>query len=430
MYSVRYNPRHEVVLKRAGNEYKAEDISNDVISISTHKTYGQPVGGFSIVTTYRPAINGKRYDETIRPNDIILIKLDKGDGKGLVPVMVGLVNSIERTRSTSSDGQVMRSVSIQGYDFGKILVKHHCRWYLAPTPTHSGSDTELTEVQYGAALFSGGTPETILKKIVEVEIFKIMPWCQEYILTDRIISPEGSWTTNITTFSVNSTVWSALEQYADKPFNMIYGDTGDDGKYHIILEKCPYDDATGKLQRTVWPTIDTPDIISEQMGINDIDRITYIWNKVMAGQFGELDGGNPLQFLKGDAIQYDPTEADIARNGFIPWYPETLFGPFTTVIGPPIPLQLTNKGAEPNVRRYVKERTDAYWNWYKNNHTFESGTITLHGRPDLRVGGGLLNKENGFEYLIEQITHQYSVWPAPNFRTSLHLTRGQKHGPA
>lgn len=426
MLTTTYSPRHQVIIRRTANQRKDEDISSDVLAISTHKSYGQPMGAFTIVTTFRPAINGKRYDEIVKPNDIVLIKLDEGSGRGLVPVMLGLVNACERSRMVSPNGEVTRTVLISGADFGKVLTRHYARWYTAPTDDHVGSEEAQTTAQYGAALMAGGTPDVILKKLIDVELFRVMPWVAEHILTDTIAPIPNAWSRPIVTYSMQSPLWSVLQQYADTPFNQLHADTGNDGKYHIILEKCPFDDKTGKLTRSEWFEIDTPDIISEKIGVNDYDRINYIWYKVQCSMFGEV-GGNPLLYLKGDAIRYG--KDSVASNGFMPWYPSTEFVPFTNVTGNPVPPQLTDSGSQANVRRPVKERTEAIWNWYKDNHTYESGTFLIHGKPEVRAGGAIINKETGNEYLIEQITHQYSVWPRPKFNTSIHVTRGQKHGP-
>lgn len=424
-----YSPKHQVILKRAENDRKEEDISSDVVSITTQKTYGQPVGGFTIITTFKPAINGKRYNEVIKPNDIVMIRLDEGNGKGLVPVMVGLVNCCERSRTTAGDGRIMRSVSITGYDFGKILIQHYAKWYIAPTETHEGSEKTQTEVQYGATLMAGGTPDTILKRLVDAELYRVMPWTTEYILTDKIGPLQNPWSTAGVTFTMHSPMWSILRQYADEPYNKLHADTGTDGKFHIILTKCPFDDKTGKLTHQEWLELNDSDIISEQLGINDFDRINYIWHRVQSAMFGDTGKNGPLQYIKGDTVWYD--DKSVVKHGFRPWYPDSgagaAFTPFNNVQGNPVPPQLTDQGSISNIRRPVKERTDAFANWYKLNHTYESGIIKVHGKPHARAGGGVLLTDLSYEYLIEQVSHNYSVWPSPRFETSLHVTRGQKH---
>jgi hypothetical protein len=72
------------------------------------------------------------------------------------------------------------------------------------------------------------------------------------------------------------------------------------------------------------------------------------------------------------------------------------------------------------------------WNRYRNNHTYESGSVVVHLRPDIRVGNGLLIQQldgSYKEYFIEQVSHQCVFNPRPQFFTTLQLTRGQKSIP-
>jgi hypothetical protein len=82
-------------------------------------------------------------------------------------------------------------------------------------------------------------------------------------------------------------------------------------------------------------------------------------------------------------------------------------------------------GIEPS-----RERAELFWNWFKDNHTYESGTIMTHLRPEIRAGHCIVvrqgNTDNFKEYLVEQISHQYNVHPTPQFTTSYQVTRGQK----
>lgn len=414
---ITYSPRVRVTLRRAANAFKPEDISSDVVEVETHKAYGQPTGSFSLVTTFAQRTNGLRYDQIVKPNDILLIEMDAGDGNGPIPVMLGLASEIDRMRTTDNEGRPVRNVQIAGEDFGKLLVKHHCMWPMAIRPNNIGSQVELT---YGITLEKGGTPAQMAKIIVEKELFLQMPWTKQFVLLDRLSDIDDWWLGNIT-FSTQDTVWAVLEHVSDAPFNMLSADTGSDGLFHIILEVCPFSVTDGKLQIPLnrMHTVAINDVIMEKLGVNDHDRVNYVFNKVQCGIQGE-SGGNELLFIRGDAVQYDETLQSLQANGFLPWFPQSNFVPFATKVAP----QISNTGAL--AAAPVKERTLALWNWHKDNATLESGLISLHISPTVRAGDGIIYEDNNYEYFVEQVGHKFDI-ANHSFQTSLHLTRGQKH---
>ena len=419
-----YIPRHRVTIKRAANNFEEEDISADVRAISTSKAYGNPLGTFTIVTTFNQRINNLRYDQVVKTNDIVLIELDKGAGDGLKPVMLGLFSAPERVLSFDEEGRPIRTCHLSGYDFGKILTQHHCKWLTAPSPDHLGSEKAITSVQYGAALEPGGTANTIVKKILEVELYNYLEWTKQYITTDMVNSVDV-WRTAGVIFSYHDTIWGAISQYANMPYNMLHADTGQNKKFNIILEKCPFSNSTGKLERQEFKKIDLSDVIAYQLGANDHDRVNYIFNQVRCGMFGEASG-TPLLLIKGDAVKYDDPATSILKHGFRPSFLQSNFVPFDIPAGS-FP-QLTDSGNNPDIRRAVREQTDAFWSWYKDNHLYESGTVSVHGDPDFRSGDAAIYPENNFEYMVQQVNHAYSIFPTISFKSSLHLVRGQKHG--
>lgn len=404
------------------------DVSDNIISLTTDKTYGVVEGSFSlqlapsnkqfggeddeISDPLKPF--GLEYDDIFSPNDKIKIELDDGGGEGVNTVLVGLLSQIEKTFSVASNGQPVRRVSISGSDMGKVLSKHHCQWYLAPRKENLGTESSITSLVYGAQLYAGGTPSKIVSLILEKELFDRMPWTKNYI-TDDLINSSDTWSINNAGVSMHSTVSEALRYVSNEPFNKLHGDTRNDGLYHVILEKCPFNNTTGRLDRAVLKTIEPELVVSSSLGKNDHDQVNYLWLKTLVGAFGGA-GGSSLLMLKGDAQQYET--ASVEANGFMPWMPESRFSPFTKNGDP----QLLDSLAY--VEQPVKDRTDTLWNWYRNNHTYLSGNISLHGASDIRAGEGVLFEGN--EYFVESVNHRFEVDKGLYYRTTLHVTRGQK----
>lgn len=407
-----YSPRVRITVTTNSNTY---DVSDDLISMTTDKVYGTPEGTFNIqlasAMTY-----GSGYEELFNPNDMIKIECDDGAGKGFNVILVGLLSQIEKTFTVIGDGKPLRRVMLSGSDMGKVLAQHHCQWYVAPRKENIGSESSLTALVYGGKLYSGGTPAKLTSLILEKELHDRMPWTKKFISGD-LINSSDTWTLNNAGISMHSTVLDALRYVSNSPYNMLHGDTRNDGKYHVILEKCPYNNTTGKLERTTLKTIDLDLVVGSNVGKNDHDRITYLWLKTLVGAFGE-PGGNNLLMLKGDAQQY--STPDVGAHGFRPWMPESRFSPFSKANKPQLLDSLTP------VQRPIKDRTEAFWNWYRNNHTYLSGNITLHGSTDIRAGDGALF--DGNEYFVESVGHRVQFGSRITYQTALHVTRGQKHG--
>jgi hypothetical protein len=448
MINQTFRPDHKVILRRADNNYADEDISNDVVSISTNKAYARAAGGFQLTTTFKPFIADKRYDEVVKPDDIILISLDAGDGTGMLPVMVGLVDRVGRIRSYDGEGRPQFRCRINGMDFGKLLTKHNCIVDVTPLQdTESGNvkGGEGTEWVFRAqkGLPFSGKPQELVSGIHSV-LFKdqlTLPkdYCDVWFPDVAI----DQWATyDFPVLETTGSVWNAMKTLSNEPFNVLTTETYGD-RFYVILEKYPFDDKSGKLTLTtarpaekrsgykVQPGIPAdpkgrgrmyaiPDqlIVNEDLGIADNERINYLYLKAPNFiLFGEGGAGQAMSFIHG--IQNDPLEK-IKVHGFIPWEVNIpSFAPPVVSAEGPMP-----NGSEVNE---IKARAEILWNRVKNNHTLESGNITVHGMPWFKCGDGAL-LDNDMEYFVEQVTHSYQInMNGTSYTTALGLTRGQAH---
>jgi hypothetical protein len=62
------------------------------------------------------------------------------------------------------------------------------------------------------------------------------------------------------------------------------------------------------------------------------------------------------------------------------------------------------------------------YNWYANNVNFLSGTITILGDPDIRIGTILNDAYDHIRYYIESVSHTFSF--TEGFQTEIGVTRG------
>ena len=406
---MQFKADHRVTLKRAANNFAAEDISGDVISITTSKTYARAAGGFTISTTTKSGL-----DKLIKPNDIIHIELDKGDGQGLKSKMIGMASSIHRHSVVSDDQRLTRRINISGMDFGKILAGHNCIVDITPGPGQIGTEQI---VRFAKGLLFSGDPQTVVKSIFDKLLVGQLPWVEEYIYFSADSSdanPADDWQTlDLSILESTGAVWSAMKRAANEPYNALSTETVD-GKLKVSLERYPFHADTGKLLRQTFTTITEDGILEEDLGLDDSDRVNYVWLK--ADLVTIYNAGNNIPMQYNGAMNFDLES--IKHDGFHPFYPTTNFVP---------PGAIPRGQNSPDILKQVGTRARTFWNWHRNNHLLESGNLVVTGDPDIRVGGGVIIDRTNMEYFVEGCIDEYT-W-GKRYVNKLKLTRGQTHGP-
>jgi len=430
-----YAPKHKVLIKDLVTGNTKFDLSDDIVSISTNKAYGRAAGTWRVLLTYRLVkFDGKtgRYSDFIQCDDVITIELDAGGGSGLVPVMLGLVDRVAVTRQARSNSP-LRQVKICGQDMGKLLVKHDIGWDI------SGAQSQLSvEKQDGAGVevitnylsrikLMTGTPGELVAQLYRIfwDDIEIQPAINLSITTD---DDWQLWDPTLQ-YLKGTSVWYAMLRLSHFPWNMLSADTDtkDIDKFTITLERQPIN-SLGFLDRAGkrLHTIEDHEIINDDLGVSDVERINLLcyWPdlyKYAPNMSVEIVMASKDLTCVED-LKEKRTHNLVKHHGYNAKTIEDHFVPPAVESG-------QDKEKETAMLSSAIPRTETYWNWNKNNHLLKSGTMQVHGRPDIRSGHVLLVRQDGTdrytEYLVEQISHQYSVDPVPEFVTCLAVTRGQ-----
>lgn len=426
--SITYSPKIRITIQDlVTTEVLYEDeLSDDLLNLSTNKAYGRCAGTWQLTLPMHKPVS---WADTIAPNMVITIEMDAGYGAGFVPVMCGFV---DRVSEVWSQGPVPhRQVKLSGQDYGKILAKHNIGWNATAAnhqvPTTNGKQVDWVSYQR-LYLLTPGTADNIIK-----QLYNIFTTDMAASITCRLnYEPTTQDTFMLHDVSMaliqQESIWDAMKRCAHEPFNMLHCDTSeaDVNKFTIILEPQPIDDY-GKLLRTDPDrihTIDETDITFSDVGVSDIERINLLlyWNPLVKAATNEsglsLALANPHLAKKSDdpdnrmdlhgynvRVQYDQFVSSIEKGG-----------------------KFKRAETPKAIDEYVAN-ANKLWNWWGKNHTLKSGTIQTHLRPDIRTGNCLLVKNSAddtyTEFLVEQVSHQCSWNPAPEFTTTLHVTRGQ-----
>lgn len=410
-----YSPRHRVLAKNLCDGRAFCDLTKDIISITTNKAYGRAFGTFQLVLPFCRH-DGHTYDEWISPNDIITIEQSAGNGAALEFVMTGLVDRVSRGMNYDEEGIPHRNIIISGRDFGKLLTDIQLGWDISGVRQlmdyGTGTDA-IVSAWLPRYLNQRGTPQELIEWLIQ--LFKEQlpgAFYPQYI--NSKIDTDDTWVTyNPAMVGLRGTdAWSAMKRLENAPYNMLTTRTEKDGTFNIILERTPIDES-GKLSRSTYHLITTRDIIGEDIGRSDHERINLLC--LWPPSFKTITNGVlDIALAYPETVRY--SESSTLVNGFAPKIIEPLYVPKS--------FWITEQDDPADVDG-IKERIDLFWAWYQNNHDYESGSFSIHGRPEIRPGDGLIHREYDKQYLVEQVIHHYSVFPREESITTLQVTRGQ-----
>lgn len=431
-YFQTYSPRVRVLVKDLETAQVLYDISDDLTSISTNKAYGRCSGTWQLMLPYRKwqrfGDEYVGYMDVLQPNQMLTVEMDAGNGAGFFPVMCGMIDRVSAVRQGGDVPQ--RAVKVSGRDMGKLLETHdiafdiiaYNRQLAAQDGTVQPQPASLTR-QFNP-LMSVGTPSNIINQAFDICIAQMLNTakriafvsdCQDnYMMTQpALMTAQGT------------SFWTYAKAVEHAGFNILTTDTarGDVDAFLLVLEQVPIHPTTSHIDRQSdrWHTIGDVEIVDEDLGVSDQERINLLSYQPIINQQAKIMSYD-VMMAHNDLTNLNTS--DIKLNGLCPHVFVDSF----------VPPEMDGLYDSEQARQLAAMNTAAgaakiLWNRFRNNHTYESGTVVVHLRPDIRVGNGLLIQQldgSYKEYLVEQVTHQCVFNPRPQFFTTLQLTRGQK----
>jgi hypothetical protein len=456
-------PVHRITVRRAATDHtRVEDISSEVLTIRTVKAFEQPAGTFTLETTFRPSLDGKPLHEALKPNDLVLIELKADYQDRWVPVMIGLVDRASRRLQMVGE-RAIREGQIVGRDLGKLLITHQVIWWQFAT-----TDPFLRDWQQRLAAITDiarptpfGSPDQIIEEILEHLFFRkaTLPvrlrgdsnpdvrrnppvrgsagtdYWRNWMTFTRLPEKDGynhaKFSPGETVFGwleTDAVVWNLITAYADQPWNQVWTDTGDDGKFHIYFRPTPYPShQEGRVDWDLVPEYQPPAreaIIGENLGLSDHDRTNFFFTKLtMHNLF------NRQEFAIATIVpETAPIEDDTDFHGQLPLIKESIY---MTDLSLATRVPMGEGRAEKDdqstvpILKMLRLKSGLLRDWFRLNHTYESGTITLIGDPSVRVGQRFFHPRNRMEYLILGVRQDYS-FAEHRYTTTLNVARGSK----
>jgi hypothetical protein len=406
-----YSPSATVKIQLSAYNNDWLDLSLDLVSLATNKTYGRAAGAWNFTIPPRMTKYGKMYDELISTNDVVTIAMDAGDGNGKTLVMLGLVSRVGNVWSQDGEGRPIRSVRINGMDMGKLLMRHDCGWSITAREGNVGN--AMIQRMSRELRFTGTANEMvgdIFRTLFLQDVTDMAPYFEYSPRSD------DDWEIfNMAVFYKTGAVWNAMKQAANEEWNILTTETDPDPdrmKFSVILEKMPIKD-NGYLDREISLTLDPVDIITADIGKCDDERVNYFWLQGDLTIEG-VDPSLPTYMILDGIVNYD--EKSVARHGYNGHICNTGFTKF---------VPEGRREATTPFLQEMSERSFAMWNRYRYNPELWSGFFKAHLRPQVRAGSAILEKFTQREYFVETVDHSMTFGETPQFTTSLMVSRGQ-----
>lgn len=478
-----YKPRIKISFHTETKCYQAEtseanqygetlDPLDNVLSVSTQKNLSNPAGAFTV------SLAGHQWSSRLKPNDIVVIQMGYV-GEKTTSVMVGLIDTISRTRSIGSDGKPTVSCSITGRDFGKVLLKTVLKFY----PEIGAKDEKIREKLFLTdtgwinmmKFFVGddiviGTPAEILDRIMRYILIKLndVNW-KVYDEAGKTPVQKNAKLANIVRYNFakvdfflpfilnadqfEGSIWNLMERTNIKPFTEMFIDVRSDdeawrptpdgrvvpdtiqesssqakndnfkegeGKYHSPASQFGEDKAKVILVYRQTPFDDKHWKRLRRWRIEPEDVLNEELSISDNEHFNLFWAGTLINPLDIDLKKTNPpliNEKDIKRYGISPLEVD--------IDGLDIREDERTKGIK-SLDSMTKEHTARLKAWFENNHTYWSGALTIRGRAEIRIGHRVLYNDQvrDLEYYVEAVNHSYNVFT--DWTTTLTITRGKR----
>lgn len=442
-----YNIRYE------SDNFNQDSIREKIISVSTKNDMNDDSSAFTVTVA-----SDTRWEELVRPNDLVIIKLNPNETKVGYPtakdtvendvVIVGLLTEI-KSEGDYNDGT--RLYKLTGQSFAKILLNFELRVIQNVTlpisigwlDNRSGVGIESlgTEIQgtsvaetvkYLLVSFLDYVDYTFKSETGTTESYKerlnllIDSWTDDEFLLDP---------TPITSFE--GSLNQMIKSVASRPFMEVFFDTYKDKDGYemseMIVRRTPFD-------KEDWEALDelnmySHEVIQEDLGQNDTETYS-VYNVIPGSQLEENIAIFTAKPQTNESLisHYGYKLLQVENQFLSMMSDEALNSAMENSEDDEEEVDITtdedtdeSEGADPDrVERFSKR----LYNWYSMNPLFYSGSFVVAGHPSYRVGKRLIYhddiKKEKWEFYIEGVQHNFSR--ESGYTTTINVTRGLKIG--
>ncbi len=425
--------------------------------VHVSKGVHEPCGAWSVTIVDR---EHPRLFETVyalvEPMDMIEIRVAHDpflyDNKPPI-LMRGFVSMVTRNEIMAG-GKPIRTVTISGQDFGKILQILQI-FYLNNSVV---GDNILSELAFfhkyadenGAKIKSGKDfVNDMLKGVINPYLGKIAATAKGESIGAKVINtitPDVTIEGNVSPYSIsqmnNVSVYQMLCYLLDVgPFNELYTEDTEDG-ISLVVRPAPFLDVEGKPIQGVKPKtikITSEDVVAINVSRTDAGVANYFWvsNSPWAMYSNETAQALAMQGLPDSYIKFDYLNSQAAYYGIRKMEVATMMGPpdyksSDSTKNEDMPKETKTLGD------WIEQRRKILADINKDNVIFESGTLRVRGNEQIKAGMllivgrgnadaprneyGQMQTNTSSCYYVIRVDHEFV--PFQGFYTTVTVERG------
>lgn len=444
------------------------DVSSKIVSFEYSKTLSEPSGSFSFVLSNsvgNPNLSNDWKDVIPRGSWCVIYLTQDGD-LSLSPRVetpdsrnraseakkircIGYVDRVAVRTSVNDKGAFDVSYEVSGRDFGVVYEDTNI-WVNTFQAERAPLDAIAKTVLNPTGLVSTNVvlsvmhqlfynPEALDGDFLTVGSQWLLP---SSMLSDVGLSPDSTpyWgELGVLNFSetactlglespssyLNGNAWSTLKRLSVPEFHELFTETSDNGVPRLNFRPMPFAinksaySGVGKFitlfKDLESVTIDAINVLSVEVGEDNQNR----WNSFLVTTTSTMVNNNAnVELLRGTGFPRNNKDS-IKRHGFRPMHVE-VEGLLESV---------QRKDGQPNLR-LLRQYNEVLYDYHNNSVFFESGTASIIGQNDVKVGKAVKFKNvpysSGKKYYLEGYSDSFTVGEngATSWTQTLFLSRG------
>lgn len=416
-----------------GSDYSAPFPTfptNHLVRINTSNRMGDPSGTFSIDLVYYKQNPGEvepYYYDKIRPLDLVEIELERG-----ITTMIGIVDKVQKS-TVIQNKNVRRSVNITGRSLGAIWEFDLIKYFTNALGLSDDLAHKNLLLQQGAITFDfyDQPPyNAVLEVYAHLPALTIELWkgkknddfidvgTELFVRRDELVFARG-----ISPYA--GSVWDYFKTYIQEPINELWTDSKD-GKLFLRSRPTPFshgkydpekaESALGEPRTISWH--DTRNWIDDEEPYHEISL-----SDLREEQISRLHGGAYSVFAVLSSDKFTGADAEYAT--FHPLVDSKLVEEIGTrdmqISLNYIPLVGDGETTDGSIERYTHYRNKLYL-WNRDNHRMQSGTMTVKGNPNIRVGDRVYRPDLDTEFYVQAVSNSWAF--GQPFTTQMTVDRG------
>lgn len=434
-----YRPSAKILLYSGDKLYQ---LQSDLIAIARSKQMGQASGQWTVQLVDRIGTDGLTWQQRAKVGDYIEIYEGNAPNEPQI-VLRGFVINAQRSFDIQGTGGPTRYTQLAGLDMGYVVQANQVRYLWPFDPTAIVANQYQLDSNFGIKP-TGYTPtkffNEVITKIVNNTGVKQMQsqihnGTPPYFATQCDL-PDQYQINTISIQAFTGQYWNLLSYFASAPFSeLFYVDLPKAPMFYY--RQPPYRDLDGsylgvfKAPSALLPTITVKlaDKKSHALGKSANEMYAFYMTYSDLVPTSQQANFNFMEFF-GGAASSDQNGGSITNsvgvnNPSNPIYDKAIearYGFRQLSVNTPFISALT-QGFFANVT--VPMNTWMY-RAFRHNDEFESGTITVHGDPNITIGRYVHVPEWGMDFYVTGVTDnfvQYQTWTM-----DLQVIRGYAYG--